>query len=77
MPCYLTADFHVDLPGASIDLILIQVCYLFDGATMVTTDAIARSIGCDTLAVDNTLRLAAYHGRICEVRGRDWVPLAN
>jgi hypothetical protein len=77
MHCYLTADFCLDLPGPSVKFALAHVRYLFDGAAPVTTRAVAQSIGCDALAVDNVLKHAAHSGRIREVRGRGWLPLAR
>ncbi len=77
MPSYLTADFCLDIPGPSAEMALAHARLLFDGTTPVTTKAIAQSIGCDALAVDNVLKRSAYSGRIREVRGQGWLPLAR
>jgi hypothetical protein len=77
MACYLTADFCLDLPGPSVELALAHVRDLFDGTAPVTTKAVAQSIGCSALAIDNLLESAALSGRIHEVRGQGWLPLDN
>jgi hypothetical protein len=76
MSCCLTADCELNFPRPTIELAIIHVRQLFDGVAPVTTKAVAESIGCDALAVDNMLKRAAYSGRIREVRGRGWMPLA-
>ena len=75
----LAQDLVVGKTQAQIEalLALTRVRHLFDGTTPVTTKTVARLIGCSALAVDNVLKRAAYSGRIREVRGRGWLPLAR
>ena len=77
MPSYLTAEFCLDLPGPSAEIAILHVRSLFDDVAPVTTKTVAQSIGCSALAVDNVLKRAAYSGRIREVRGQGWLPLAR
>jgi hypothetical protein len=75
--CYITCEADLDFPVPNVERMLFHVRRLFDGAAPVTTEAVARLIGCDPLAVDNVLKRAAHSGLIREVRGEGWIPLAT
>lgn len=77
MPYYLTCEADLNSPVPNAERLVAQLCMLFDGATPVTTKAIAIAIGGDLPAVEAVLRRAEHAGLVRQVYDQGWVPLAR
>jgi hypothetical protein len=77
MSNYLTCEADLNFPVPNAERLVAHLRTLFDGATPVTTKAIAISIGGDLPAVEAVLRRAEHAGLVRQVHGQGWVPLAT
>ncbi len=71
---YITCEADLDLPISS-ERLLARLATLCDGATPVSAESLAVSLGGDTTSIEAVLRRASHSGLVHEVVGQGWVPI--
>jgi hypothetical protein len=71
---HITCEADLNFPGPTAEAVAAQVRALCRGNEPVTTAAVARAIGADCRAVEDSLRRARRAGLVRHVAGRGWIP---